>query len=43
LWRQRWAHAAHTLEQKGVLLRSWRVGFDVRKREELKFEDAYQR
>lgn len=29
LWRQRWAHAAHTLEQKGVLLRSWRVGFDV--------------
>lgn len=29
LWRQRWAHAAHTLEQKGVVLRSWRVGFDV--------------
>lgn len=29
LWRQRWARAQQVLGEKGVLLRSWRVGGDV--------------
>ncbi|KAF2808894.1 uncharacterized protein BDZ99DRAFT_571750 [Mytilinidion resinicola] len=29
LWRQRWARAEQILGDKGVLLRSWRVGSDV--------------
>ena len=29
LWRQRWAKAEAILTQKGVVLRSWRVGTDV--------------
>jgi phosphatidate phosphatase APP1 len=30
LWKQRWARAEHVLKEKGVLLRSWRVGEDVK-------------
>lgn len=29
LWRQRWARAEHVLGEKGVVLKSWRVGSDV--------------
>ena len=29
LWRQRWARAEQTLSEKGVVLRSWRVGTDA--------------
>jgi hypothetical protein len=29
LWRQRWARAEKILDEKGVVLRSWRVGGDV--------------
>ncbi|TKA71473.1 hypothetical protein B0A49_01583 [Cryomyces minteri] len=29
LWKRRWARAASVMEEKGVLLRSWRVGKDV--------------
>ncbi|KAF1951097.1 hypothetical protein CC80DRAFT_519634 [Byssothecium circinans] len=29
LWRQRWARAEQVLGEKGVVLRSWRVGSDV--------------
>jgi phosphatidate phosphatase APP1 len=29
LWKQRWARAEHILKEKGVVLRSWRVGEDV--------------
>jgi phosphatidate phosphatase APP1 len=29
MWRQRWAKAEQTLGEKGVLLRSWRVGTDL--------------
>lgn len=30
-WRRRWANAKRTLDAKGVMLRSWRVGDDVQK------------
>ncbi|KAI9874166.1 MAG: hypothetical protein M1830_010124 [Pleopsidium flavum] len=29
LWKRRWARAKETLESKGVMLRTWRVGTDV--------------
>jgi phosphatidate phosphatase APP1 len=29
IWRRRWQHAEYELKQKGVVLRSWRVGGDV--------------
>ncbi|KAJ4340581.1 hypothetical protein N0V95_007456 [Ascochyta clinopodiicola] len=29
LWRQRWARAEQVLSEKGVILRSWRVGTDA--------------
>jgi hypothetical protein len=29
LWRQRWARAEQILSEKGVVLRSWRVGTDA--------------
>jgi hypothetical protein len=29
LWRQRWARAEKILGEKGVVLRSWRVGSDA--------------
>ncbi|KAI9696897.1 MAG: hypothetical protein M1820_007972 [Bogoriella megaspora] len=28
-WRERWARAKQTLEEQGVVLRTWRVGFDA--------------
>ena len=31
LWRRRWARAKQVLGDKGVVLRSWRVGSDVEK------------
>lgn len=34
LWRQRWARAEGVLKEKGVVLRSWRVGSDVMKEAE---------
>jgi hypothetical protein len=34
LWRQRWARAEQILGEKGVILRSWRVGSDVAKEAE---------
>lgn len=29
MWRQRWMRAEYILKDKGVVLRSWRVGKDV--------------
>jgi hypothetical protein len=29
LWNQRWARAEQVLKEKGVVLRTWRVGNDV--------------
>ena len=29
MWRQRWAKAEEIMREKGVLLRSWRVGTDA--------------
>lgn len=29
MWRQRWVRAEHVLKERGVVLRSWRVGRDV--------------
>jgi hypothetical protein len=29
MWRQRWARAEEIMEERGVLLRSWRVGTDA--------------
>jgi phosphatidate phosphatase APP1 len=34
LWRQRWARAEGVLKDKGVVLKSWRVGTDVMKEAE---------
>jgi hypothetical protein len=29
LWRQRWAKAEEIMRERGVVLRSWRVGSDI--------------
>lgn len=34
MWRQRWARAEHLLGEKGIVLRSWRIGTDVMKEAE---------
>ncbi|KAF2708338.1 hypothetical protein K504DRAFT_434716 [Pleomassaria siparia CBS 279.74] len=34
LWRQRWARAEQVLKEKGVVLKTWRVGTDVMKEAE---------
>jgi hypothetical protein len=34
MWRQRWAKAEEIMRERGVLLRSWRVGTDAIKEAE---------
>ena len=29
LWKRRWIRAKEILDEKGVTLRAWRVGYDV--------------
>jgi phosphatidate phosphatase APP1 len=43
LWRQRWARAEQILGEKGVVLRSWRVGRDVQKEAERLIAEATER
>lgn len=43
LWRQRWARAEQILGEKGVVLRSWRVGTDVIKETERLIKEAEER
>ena len=40
LWRQRWARAEQVLSEKGVVLRSWRVGTDAMAEAERIIKDA---
>lgn len=40
LWRQRWARAEQILSEKGVVLRSWRVGTDAMAEAEKIIKDA---
>ncbi|KAF2005307.1 actin patch protein 1 [Amniculicola lignicola CBS 123094] len=40
LWRQRWARADEILKEKGVVLRTWRVGTDVMKEAEMLVKKA---
>lgn len=43
LWRQRWARAEQVMGEKGVVLRSWRVGTDVMKEAERLIKKANER
>jgi phosphatidate phosphatase APP1 len=43
LWRQRWARAEGVLKEKGVVLRSWRVGTDVLKEAEALVKKTVER
>ncbi|KAF2116493.1 hypothetical protein BDV96DRAFT_572237 [Lophiotrema nucula] len=43
LWRQRWSRAEGILREKGVVLKSWRVGTDVMKEAERLVKQAVER
>jgi phosphatidate phosphatase APP1 len=43
LWRQRWARAEQVLGEKGVVLKSWRVGTDVMKDAEKAIKEAIEK
>lgn len=42
LWKRRWARAKETLDEKGVMLRAWRKGYDVME-DAVKLVDRAQR
>jgi phosphatidate phosphatase APP1 len=43
LWRQRWQRAEDVMRERGVVLRSWRVGTDAMKEAERILKDAERR
>jgi hypothetical protein len=43
MWRQRWAKAEEIMRDRGVLLRSWRIGTDAIKDAERVIREAERR
>jgi len=43
LWRQRWGRAQQVMRKHGVVLRSWRVGGDVRAESERLVKEALEK